>query len=319
MVNYVGGRSYVQIGKESTYGTPVTANRNVGIVGTVTPRNVNEIIESRGLGSHDLQQIAIGNFRYAFDIEGQYQTARLLEYALGTVAEGGGGGPSYVHTVTGNSTADLPSFTSYVALDSDTTDDREKYQGCMINSLSLSCELGDVVRFRAEVLAQDMISDATAAIPAVDTDPVLPSGVGGATAGGDAISQLRGFEWTVTNNLLAVDKQGAYIPDIYAQGNREYSGRVTYGFTDIQERARFFAGNKTATASATADFDGFATVLTYDKTAANASLILSLTDCHYTEYGKPVNLDGIVEQEYTVRHRTASLAAEDSKATIQGA
>jgi len=298
--------AYVLVGWESTYGTPVSATKDLGIVTDITETGTNEVVSSRGLSSRDLDQLNMGQWRHRVEVTCEYQHARLIDLALGAVAHSGTADP-YTHTCTGADTID--SVTLEVGLDG-TTDDVSKYDGCKVNSLTIAQELGGVITMRAEFVTQSVVTSTTAGTAVTDTLPPLNWGTTTVNTG-DAIAQCRSFEWTVNNNLIPVDKMGSFEHENLLEGDRDYTCRFTAAYTDIKERSRFFAGNNSGTSPATADFDGFTTTITCDRSADNRSLVLTLTDCHYTDFSRPISIGGVILQDFTLVHRTASIVGED--------
>ena len=296
--NYGGLKNaYVLIGKETTWGTAVSPTKDVGIVTDANVTATNEVISSRGLSSRSLDLLQMGQFRFRLDITNQFQHGRWIEYALGTKASATGSDP-YVHGFTEGD--NLPSCTVEIGLDG-TTDDAETYEGCMMNSYTLALDLGGVVTERAELMAETVVTSASAETAVTDTLPTLSSHVAtfktGTAASEVAVAQCRAFEWTVNNNLMPVDKFGSFLVQDLVEGPRDYSLRATLAFTDTNERSKFFAGVNSKTAPTTADFAGFSTVIEADDAANSRRITMTLTDCHYTEYGRPISVGGVILQE----------------------
>jgi hypothetical protein len=309
--NYGGLKNaHVLVGWESEYGTAVSADKDVGIVTDISERSSNEAIATRGMSSRDLDQIDMGNFSHTIDLTCQYQHARLIDLALGAVAHSGTEDP-YTHTCTGAD--DINSFTLEVGLNG-TTDDSVMYDGCKINSLTISQDLGGVVTMRAEIFAQDVTTDTSAGTAVVDTLPVLPSGYTTVNTG-DAIAQCRAFEITINNNLDKVYKMGSFEHENLLEMARDYTFRFTAAYTDIKERGRFYAGSNSATTPTTTSFAGFNTTITTDLAASNRSLVSTLTDCHYQEWSRPISVGGVILQEMSGVFRTASIVGEDDIAS----
>jgi hypothetical protein len=300
------GNANVLISWETVYGTPVAPAKDIGIVTEVNQRSMNEYVASRGLSSRDLDSISMGQWRHVIDLTCEYQHARLIDLALGAVSHGGTADP-YTHTITG--AVNVNSFTMAVGLNG-TADDDVVYDGCKVNSLTIAQDLGGVITMRAEVFAQGVTTDTTAAAAVVDTLPVIPSGYSSINTG-DAIAQLRAWEWTVNNNLLYADRMGSFEHEQLLEGIREYSAKVTASYADIKERARFFAGSNSATVPATIDFAGFNATITSDMATPSRSLVGTLTDCHYGEWSRPIPVAGIILQEMSIGHRTAQWIGED--------
>ena len=207
----------------------------------------------------------------------------------------------------------MPSFTAEVGLDG-TTDDVETYAGCKINSLTLALDLGGKLTMRAEVLAKTVSTSTTASAAIVDDLPTytwahatFKTGASGAET---AVAQCRAFEWTITNNLSPIDKFGSYLPEGYLEENRDYSVRVTLAFTDANERSRFLAGTTGATAPAETDFEGFSAVLEVARSASR-KITITMSDCYYTDYSRPISVGGLIVQDFTLVPRSCTIVTLD--------
>lgn len=311
--NYGGLKNaYLLIGKQSAIGTPVVPAKDTGIVTEGNFNGSNEVIKDRGWSSRSLSGIQMGNWNFKGDYTGDFQHGRLIEYALGAVAHSGSSDP-YTHTFTEAQT--IPAFTAETGLDG-TTDDVERYQDCKINSYTLALDLGGKLTQRAEILATKMAPSTTSQAAVTSTLPTLPWAVAqfktGASGSETAIGQCRSFEWTINNNLARVEGGfGSYFAEDHLEGERDYTAKVTMAFRGPEERSKFLTGTTGATGPATADFDGFSTILDVQKSASRL-LTLTLTDCHYAEYNRPISVSGQILQDFTIEHRTAGIVTKDN-------
>jgi len=310
--NYTGlANAYVLIGKESEEGTGVSATKDIGIVTDINTSWTNEPVPSRGMSSRNLDQLQLGQFRFSVDVTCEFQHGRLLEYAMGAVAHGGASDP-YTHTFTSADT--LPSMSMEIGLDK-TTDDTEKLLGGKVESYTLACDMSGVVTERATIRGMNVLTGTTAGTAVTDDLPTLPWAVSSMTTFGGGVTQLRSWEWTVTNALEPIDKMSAYRPDGHVAGAQDFSGKFTAAFTDTNERSKFLAGQTGQTAPATADFAGGTVAITSDLSASNRSLVMTLTDTHFAEYTRPIAVAGMILQDFTFTHRTASIVSENDIAS----
>lgn len=148
----INGNSVIfQTGKETTYGTSVTATKQDKISSeSFKPvyNKVDEGLATGGRGAGLKATMGIG-------VEGGFSTlmrpdmAYWLKYALG-VEDVDAGTEGYVHTFTAiesSESAHLPSFTAYV----DRKVGKFKYTGCKVNSLTLSAAAGDYLKLDANI------------------------------------------------------------------------------------------------------------------------------------------------------------------------
>ena len=78
--DYVG---YLLAGTETTYGTAVTADKDLGLIQSVTPTDSNNLRRLYALGSRDLQEQVAGQHTSSLSITSKYQHGRIFEYITG--------------------------------------------------------------------------------------------------------------------------------------------------------------------------------------------------------------------------------------------
>lgn len=161
----INGNSVVmQIGKESAYGTGVSATKQFKISSESLKAVYNKIDEGlatggRGAGLKATMGIGVeGSASTLFRADMGY----LLKGALGVenveLVEASTG--AYSHTFTCIESAEdkhLPSFTAYV----DRKVDKFKYTGCKINSMKLSAASGDYLKCDIDFVGKDEVEGAS--------------------------------------------------------------------------------------------------------------------------------------------------------------
>ena len=83
MVNYNSGQSFLLAGVESTYNTPVTTNKDFGIVGSISPSWNNNTIDVRKIGSREAADLIAGNFDASMTVEGTLNSGAIFEAFFG--------------------------------------------------------------------------------------------------------------------------------------------------------------------------------------------------------------------------------------------
>ena len=152
-----GRSAYIALGEESTYGTPVSTTGINNRVFSVSMSRKQERERTTHL-SQSSAAFAVNTFD-GFEIAGGtielplvYKgLGLLLKSAIGSVATTGSG--PYLHTF--NPSATLPSMTINVQRG---TGSSEKFEGCKVSTMTLSCEAGGEARASFEIIAETALS-----------------------------------------------------------------------------------------------------------------------------------------------------------------
>ena len=107
-MTYPSQAHYYLIGKETTWGTAVTADKDVGIVTDISDNLTREVIQNQGISSLETQNVTDGVVDIAQVLTLDFQHGRLCEYIFGTVGHAETSG-DWKHTFTVNNVA--PSLT----------------------------------------------------------------------------------------------------------------------------------------------------------------------------------------------------------------
>lgn len=225
-----GVEVYVQYGWETTFGTEATTidqpfGHDVRV--NITPRN--NLIQVRGLGDRNVKALIAGNFEGAVSISFTLATTRWLKAVFGAISSTSG-----THTFTQADT--IPSMTVEVGYDMGTTDVVRKLLGVKVNSVTIACAVGEVVKVTMDCLYkyEQPIGTTLDSTPATDNlDPVVFTHGGIEFPDGTLISNVQSVELTIANGLIPVYGLGNRSVSALLEGARNYTGRMTHTFENV--------------------------------------------------------------------------------------
>ncbi len=148
-----GRTAYIALGEESTYGSPVSTtgiNNRIFSVSMARKQererttHLSQSSAAFAVNTFDGFEIAGGSIEMPLVYKG---IGLLLKSAIGSVATTGAG--PHLHTFTPSAT--LPSMTINVQRG---TGSSEKFEGCKVSTMTLSCEAGGEARASFEVIAE---------------------------------------------------------------------------------------------------------------------------------------------------------------------
>jgi hypothetical protein len=209
--NYAGVNSICLIGKETVFGTPVTADKNVGLIQSVDLNEANAYERVHGLGARDAQALVPKVFELSGTIDAVYQVGRLIAYAVGEDTISGAGDP-YTHTIDDTATGSVSSFTMQLAHDA-ATDVVQTVAGCVVNSLKISGDVGSPLKLSADLMGKTVgLATTGKGTYTPDTTQVPAPQYGsvkiGAAGSEEVILQVQNFDLTINNNFDLVPALG---------------------------------------------------------------------------------------------------------------
>ena len=159
-----GRTAFVALGEESTYGTPVSTTVNNRVFSVSRGRSqerertthLSQSSAAFAVNTFDGFEIAGGTIETPLTYKG---LGMLIKAALGSLTDTGGSAP-YTHTY--NPSATLPSLTIDVQRG---TGSSEKFEGCMVSTMTISCEAGAEARASFEIIAETAAARASAITP----------------------------------------------------------------------------------------------------------------------------------------------------------
>lgn len=275
------------IGQESTWGTKVSATKDMGIIKNINSNAAREITESMGIGAIDTQQITSGLVDTGVSVEVEYQHGRLLEYVLGTVGHADTGSDT-THTFTVSNDPPSASIEDSESLASDagivTT-------GCLVENAELKVALNETMSLKCDFKGRSYAVVTSATSHVLSTLPVFPHALCSISIGGVTSSEIQEFTFVFAK---VVQRSGGIGSNLYYQGHAtelriNFSG--TLGFENNDLAGLYATGNIAGTSpSKTDDPAGIAVTLSADNGVAlgsgKRSLDLALKDCILTTFDK---------------------------------
>lgn len=196
------------IGVESTWGTPVTADKDIGIVEEVASSPEREGIEIMSIGQIEAVSNESGVISGSHTVNMKYQHARIFDYILGAPTHALTGSDTK-HTFTSLVDNEPLSFTAETGQNLTAGDVGMQFAGCMIESAELSIELNDVLKlsFTAKSEFPTMLS--TVPSHSIDTLQVFPHSLCSVKFNGVAASEVQSFTLSFNKTLDPVNGLGS--------------------------------------------------------------------------------------------------------------
>lgn len=282
-----GHGAFIKLGKETTWGTAVTAtisNRinNVSIQKT-QERNqkANLSVPSSGVlgGLYD----GFLNVEGSVEMPVQYRGLGLLiQMALGDISTTGA--DPYTHVFTPDIA--LPSATIEVQRGSGITNQMEKFVGVKVSSLSITCEAGGEMTATVEFIGKTSDARAASISPTFGTGTSVLHFHAGQLSFDSNNYDVRSFTFTITNNLERRD----------LLGSKQTAEPAIGDVRTITLEASLDVENDTLQ---TAYIGGTQSNVTLNFTSGSEQIQFDLTNALITEHSDPVTAFGRVERTVT--------------------
>ena len=235
--------STILIGKESTFGTAVSATKDVGLVQSFSPVDKRTIEEVYGAGSRQVQELVAAKSEITWDFDVNFQNGRLLEYVWGTVAHALTSSDTK-HTFTIATT--LPSMTIEDSFNS-ASDEVFIYDGSKINSSTINLDTNAVLKLSASGMSQGSSSATGSASAAVISSLAVlhykHSTLSTGTADSEtSVGKLQTFNLNIENNIELIDAAGTFVTQEMVEANLKIAFDFTIMFENQTEYDIFQGG-----------------------------------------------------------------------------
>ena len=206
-----GRSAYIALGTESTYGFPVATpvkNRvySVSMTRSQERERTTHLSQSGAafaVNTFDGFEVSGGSIEIPMVYKG---IGMLFEAALGSSASAAAGAV-FLHTYT--AIADLPSLTIDVQRG---TGSSEKFEGCMVSTMSISCEAGGEARASFEIIAETAAARAAAlGTPTFGDGPQVFHFQSSTLSYNSLVYKMRSMELTLDNKLERVNYLGSKL------------------------------------------------------------------------------------------------------------
>lgn len=305
-----GVHSYLLYGKETTYNSAVATTAHLGLVQSFRSNINSNLQENRGFvgttsGGRDVVKFTPGKLELGFSVEFKVTRWNFLEFVLGTVT---GSGP---YTYTG---ANLPpSMTVAHNIDnagSAATDLEETFSGCVIESATIRCSVGEPVTatldFKSGLVVVDTSLSSAVALP----DEEVYNFVGGSIeipASSTLSNIIDSVEITITNNYDVLYGLGSRLVQNAVPQERKYQIKVSLKYLDnTLVTAALGATTPTDTGTATEN-----ATIDLNFVQGNRSMVMTFTGVPMNDFARIANLNQVIGEDFTLFAK--SLSAEEDR------
>lgn len=286
------------IGKESTFGTGVTTDKDVGLIQSVTPTDKRTYEKVYAAGSREVQELVAGKFEPTFDFDFFIQNGRMLEMLFGTKDSSTETTGDWKHIFSIGST--IPSFTSEYSYNA-TTDAVFKYDGCKLNSGTISIEQNGILKLAGSAVAQSVTTSTSASAAVISALKVLAykhlTLATGTIDSEASVGKLQSFSYTFDEGNSPVDAAGTFEVQETISGNVEHSFEFTMMFEDLTEY-NIFLGSTTPQSQPTAKGLEVNANNGVALGSGRREFNLQLTGIQYEEAGTPLTVGEVIVQTF---------------------
>ncbi len=162
----IGYKEEAVFGTRVVAGTPTVVTYIIGqILQIPLPTEKPVVIRQPVITSYDPAAMKYGAKEVMFELDYNLIEGNILNYILGEVSEGGGGGPTYVHTITPSEPTDSTTFESrtfHIETNGLTTDKLMDICGAVAYEFNLGWQVGNIGVQCSEKLIAQRITDENA-------------------------------------------------------------------------------------------------------------------------------------------------------------
>ncbi len=286
------------IGKEGSFGSPATTDKDVGLVQSVSPSDKRAYSKVRAAGSREIQELVAGKSEPTFDYEVFLQNGRMLELLFGTKDSSVETTTDWKHIFSIGTT--IPSFTTEYSYNA-STDAVFKYDGCKLNSGTISIDQGGILKLAGSAVAQSVTSSTSAGAAVISTLSVLAykhlTLATGTIDSETSVGKLQSFSVNYDNGNTPVDSAGTFEVQETVSGDSEFTFEFAMMFENLTEY-NIFLGSTTPQSQPTA--------IGLEVNANNGVTLgsgrrefnLQLTGVQYEDVGTPLAVGEVIIQNF---------------------
>jgi hypothetical protein len=286
------------VGKESTFGTPVSTVKDLGLVQSVTPANKREYTKVRAAGSRAVQEIVAGKSEIGLDFEVFIQNGRIFELLFGTKDSSTETTGDWKHIFSVGTT--VPSFTSEYSFNA-TTDAVFKSDGLKLNNGVISIDTGGILKFVGNATGQSITTSTSASASVISSLSVLAfkhlTLSTGTIDSESNVGKLQSFSFTYDQGNTPVDAAGTFEAQEIVEGDSDFTFEFSMMFEDLTQYALFLGGT-------TPQSQPTATGLEINANngvtlgSGRREFNLQLTGVQYEEPGTPLTVGEVIIQTF---------------------
>lgn len=309
MVSYKGYSTGILYKAESAYGTPVTVD--TAIQGKVTAFSANwgnNFFREQGLGEgRNATFTGFGPFDVGGTIEGFVGRWDFFAHLIGARSGSGTAASPYVLNEGDNvgfSGNDIKSFTMQCG-SNESTDSVDTYEGCLLTSATFTMTQGELLRFSAEWVAENVKTNTAIVSYSADTTALWNFAQGvlkwGATP--STVVKVQSASITISNNMFVYRALGSRFVQQPETGLRRYDFTVTVRADSTHlstlDQGLFDQANEPHAALTSASPTASLELQLYFTGPTNQEAYIQLDEAAIETRSKPVDLGGgLIEVTY---------------------
>ncbi len=246
-----------------------------------------------GVGNRNASSTVALQYGGTLTINGSVTNAYWLLGALGAVADAGS--DPYTHTYT--ETDRLPTFTAWRTSSLDTVTN-EVFQGCTINTITLTAAVNEPLKFSLECPYRYDKLDTDSESQVTDTQKVYTFAGGTIEVpDGSTIAKIQNFEVSINNDVELVYEVGSRFASDFVAKTREYNFSLSAVIEDFSLLGYFYNG-ATGTSPGTTAGELATMTLTFTNGDSH-SIVLNFTGVHFNEDSLNHEVSSAVKEDVT--------------------
>lgn len=288
--------STVLFGKETSYGSGGTANKDIGLVKNLTVNPDSTAQEAHGFGQAKAVYVKAGIVNVKGSMEFDWQHGRPFEWLWfgGTTTHANTSG-DWTHTFVWSES--MPSLASEFSYDEvGTTDVVGAYTGLIFGNSSLSCNFDGMANFKTDFVGKTINnsgSSVTAAV--VNSGAPLAGFEAGLSMGGSSVAFVQNWELTLNRNSKVIHSVGQRAPAYGMSHLANVSWKATIGLEDTTQLNRLLGSSSTITATEPASFTNiFSATNGVTLGSGQRAFTMTVTGCQVKDYSINAKLNDFV-------------------------
>lgn len=304
---FKGFDTYAIYGEETVFGTPVApvVTSRIGRVKSVNFTMTNNFFRTQGMGEgRNVTGTFTGPFDCSGTIEWEVDDFTFMQYAIGDRAGTGTLADPFElqeRDNIGYDATNIPTLSIEIGSQGDTQDDVTTFDGCVLNSFTLTATQGETLKASAEIIARSVATSTTLETYTAPTTRVFVFHEGNVTIGADTL-HCSAFELTISNNIETHRRLGTRFIQLPTTGMRKYDFSITLRkkFDDTAsilsgtELRAYFFGAATAPATAAVITAYQVNLNLNEGTGASGDRVvnINLATCYFESWSEPIALEG---------------------------
>lgn len=287
--------STVLFGKETSYGSGGTSNKDIGLVKSVTINPTSTAAESHGFGQAKAVYVKGGLVDVKGSLEYEWQHGRPFEWGMfGGVTTHVATSGDTTHTFVWSES--LPSLKSEVSYEMGATDVAGAYTGLIFGNTSLGVNVDGIVNFKSDFMAKTIDNSSTSATAAVvNSGAPLAGFEAGLSMGGSSVDYVQSWELTMNRNSKVIHGVGTRQATYGSSHLANVSWKATIGLENTTQLNRLLGSTSAITAAEPSSFTNiFSATNGVVLGSGQRAITMTLSGCQVKDYSINAKLNDFV-------------------------